>query len=100
MGGRWCRPAHSFWGADEKWKPKHAYIGRGDRIRWKNPTSRIHDVRAYDKGTNWDFYRVLSPGESTLRKFRKRGTFFYRCARHSGIVSGKCRGMCGVIHVT
>jgi plastocyanin len=85
--------------ADRRWRPKIADIARGDRIRWTNPTGRTHDVTAYDKGANWDFSRVLSPGESVTRQFGSRGTFFYRCARHSGIVGGTCQGMCGRVVV-
>ena len=82
----------------EKWKPLHTYIGRGDTVRWTNPTSRVHDLKAY--GGGWSFKRILDPGESAKRRFKQRGTFKYRCVRHSGIVSGTCQGMCGLIHVT
>ena len=82
----------------EKWKPVHTYIGRNDTVRWTNPTSRVHDLKGY--GGGWSFKRILDPGESAKRKFKQRGTFKYRCVRHSAIVSGKCQGMCGLIHVT
>jgi plastocyanin len=81
----------------ERWRPKHTYIGRGDRVRWTNPTSRTHDIKAY--GGGWSFSKILSPRSSATRRFRQRGTFKYRCVRHSAIVSGKCQGMCGLIHV-
>jgi plastocyanin len=82
----------------EKWRPLHTYIGRNDTVRWSNPTSRVHDLKAY--GGGWSFSKILDPGESASRKFKQRGTYKYRCVRHSGIVSGKCQGMCGLIHVT
>jgi plastocyanin len=82
----------------EKWKPVHTYIGRNDTVRWTNPTSRVHDLKAY--GGGWSFKRILDPGESAKRKFKQRGTYKFRCVRHSAIVSGKCQGMCGLIHVT
>jgi plastocyanin len=82
----------------EKWRPLHTYIGRSDKVRWANPTSRVHDVKAY--GGGWTFSTVLDPGESATRRFKQHGTFKYRCVRHSAIVSGKCQGMCGLIHVT
>jgi plastocyanin len=82
----------------ERWKPLHTYIGRNDTVRWRNPTSRVHDVKAY--GGGWTFSTVLDPGESASRRFKQRGTYKYRCVRHSAIVSGKCQGMCGLIHVT
>jgi plastocyanin len=81
----------------EKWKPKHDYIGRGDKVVWKNPTNKVHDIKAY--GGGWRFSKILSPGKSAGRKFQKRGTYKYRCVRHSGIVGGRCQGMCGLIHV-
>ena len=81
----------------ERWRPKHDYIGRGDRVRWTNPTNQVHDLKAY--GGGWSFSKILDPGERATRRFRQRGTFKYRCVRHSGIVGGKCQGMCGLIHV-
>jgi len=83
--------------SDRRWRPKLADINRGDRIRWTNPTGRTHDVHSI--GSNWSFSRVLSPGESAVRQFNSRGTFRYRCVRHSGIVGGKCQGMCGKVVV-
>jgi plastocyanin len=82
----------------ERWRPAHTFIGRGDRVRWSNPTSRVHDLKAY--GGGWSFSTVLDPGETATRKFRQHGTYKFRCVRHSGIVSGKCQGMCGLIHVS
>jgi len=79
-----------------RWKPRTVDIGRGDRVRWRNPTSRTHDVTAYG---GWSFSRVLSPGESASRTFNSRGTFKYRCARHSALVGGECQGMCGKVVV-
>jgi plastocyanin len=81
----------------DRWRPVHTYIGKGDRVTWKNPTSRVHDLKAY--GGGWSFGEVLSPGESVSRRFRQLGTYKYRCVRHSAIVGGKCQGMCGLIHV-
>jgi plastocyanin len=81
----------------EKWRPLHTYIGRGDTVRWTNPTSKVHDLKAY--GGGWKLTSILDPGESVKRRFKQRGTFKFRCVRHSAIVSGKCQGMCGLIHV-
>ncbi|MGH2653727.1 MAG: cupredoxin domain-containing protein [Actinomycetota bacterium] len=82
----------------DKWKPLHTYIGRNDSVRWTNPTNKVHDLKAY--GGGWSFSKILDPGEKAARRFKQRGTFKYRCVRHSAIVSGKCQGMCGLIHVT
>ena len=81
----------------EKWRPVHTYIGRGDQVRWTNPTNKVHDIKAYGKG--WKFSKILQPGQKATRKFKKRGTFRFRCVRHSAVVNGKCQGMCGIVHV-
>jgi plastocyanin len=80
----------------EKWRPVHTYIGTGDKVRWQNRTSRTHDVKGYG---GWRLSKVLPPGSSVTKRFAGRGTYRFRCVRHSAIVSGKCRGMCGIVHV-
>jgi plastocyanin len=80
----------------ERWRPIHTYIGKGDRVRWKNPTSKTHDVKG---SGGLRLSEVLSPGESVTKKFGNLGTFRFRCVRHSAIVGGKCQGMCGLVHV-
>lgn len=80
----------------ERWRPVHTYIGKGDKVRWTNPTSNRHDIKGYG---GWSFSKVLPPGSSATRKFGQRGTFKFRCVRHSAIVGGKCQGMCGLVHV-
>jgi plastocyanin len=80
----------------EKWKKVHTYIGKGDSVTWKNVDSEEHDLTAYNgKWASQD----LQPGDTFKKKFSKAKTYFYRCAIHSGIVGGKCQGMCGFIHV-
>ena len=80
-----------------KFKPKHAYIEKGDKIRWKNRDNIVHDVKAM--GKKWKYKRVLQPGDTATRKFGKVGTFKYRCTIHSTVSSGVCSGMCGFVHV-
>jgi plastocyanin len=80
----------------EKWKPFHTYIGNGDKVTWKNPTSKTHDIKGYG---GWSLSRVLRPGASVSKTFRQHGTYKFRCVRHSAIVGGSCRGMCGLVHV-
>jgi plastocyanin len=82
---------------NDTWKKLHTYIGKGDSVRWKNPDSEVHDVTAYSG--RWKASATLNPGDSFKKRFKKKGTFGYRCAIHSGIVDGKCQGMCGLIHV-
>ena len=74
----------------ERWKPLHTYIRRNDSVRWTNPTNKVHDLKAY--GGGWSFTGILDPGESAKRRFKQRGTYKYRCVRHSAIVGGKCQG--------
>lgn len=81
------------------WNPSFRHINKGDKIVWKNPTSFTHTVKAY-KG-DWSKNVTIRPGERTSFRFRKRGTFKYRCTQtnHSSLTSGECNGMCGEIHV-
>lgn len=83
--------------ANDTWRKVHTYIGKGDRVVWKNPDSEDHDVTAY--GGGWTLSETLSPGESVKKRFKKKGTFRYRCQLHSALVGGKCEGMCGFVHV-
>lgn len=82
--------------SNDTWRKKHTYIGKGDRVVWKNPDSEQHDVTFY-RGSK--FSAPLPPGGKVKKKFRKKGTLLYRCAVHSGIVDGSCQGMCGFVHV-
>lgn len=81
----------------DAWKKVHTYIGKGDSVRWKNPDTETHDLNAY--GGGWQMSAELAPGDTVKKRFRKKGTFRYRCVIHSGIVSGACQGMCGFVHV-
>lgn len=81
----------------DKWGPTHLYIRKGDAVQWRNPTSRVHDIKSTSK--NWTFKRVLARGQRVKRTFGKTGFFKYRCLRHSSLVNGVCRGMCGFVHV-
>ncbi len=78
------------------WAKVHTYIGKGDKVVWKNPTSDQHDVTFY-RGSRWS--RQLAPGTRVKKRFKKKKTYLYRCVIHSGIVGGRCQGMCGFVHV-
>jgi len=82
-----------------KWQPSFKHINKGDKIVWKNPTSYTHTVSAY-KGP-WNKNTTIGSGERTSFRFRKRGTYKYRCTqpRHSSLTNGECNGMCGEVHV-
>lgn len=86
---------------DDRWRPAHRFILKGDRIVWSNPDTRWHDIYKYQG--HWSRgYLVprLEPGERYAKRFRRVGNYYFRCARHSSLVEGRCRGMCGIIHVT
>jgi plastocyanin len=83
--------------SSDTWKKVHTYIGKGDSVSWKNPDSETHDLTAY--GGGWKMSEQLPPGASAKKRFKKKGTFRYRCVIHSGIVGGACKGMCGFVHV-
>ena len=82
-----------------RWDPDFRHIQKGDRIVWKNPTGTTHTVTAYSGP--WSKNTSVPAGERTSKKFRKRGTYKYRCTipGHSSLSGGQCNGMCGEIHV-
>ena len=84
-----------------RWEPDFRHITKGNRVRWRNPTNVTHRVVAY-RGP-WSKSTSIAPGESTVKKFRRAGTYLYRCTvtGHSSLSSsGECSGMCGEVHVT
>lgn len=85
---------------DPSWDPMVRKISKGDRIVWKNPTNCNHTVNAY--GGGWSKATGLPPGERTAKRFKKTGTFRFRCLTqgHSVLDNGVCTGMCGRVRVT
>ena len=84
----------------QKWSPSSTTVHKGTRVVWKNPANfgTEHNVRSY--GANWTLKKqVLEPGESFGKRFRKRGTFRYRCTIHSSKTAGGFSGMVGKIRV-
>ena len=82
------------------WDPDYRHITKGDRVVWKNTTSASHRVVAY-KGP-WAKDTTIGPDETTAKRFRRTGTYRYRCTMpgHSTLADGNCQGMCGTVHVT
>jgi plastocyanin len=68
-------------------KPRHKYIFKGDKIRWKNTDNVSHTVKATDKKTNWNYFRNLSPGETATRQFNNVGNYWYKCTLHPGMTA-------------
>jgi plastocyanin len=85
-----------------RWTPDFRHIIKGDRVVWRNPTSVSHRVVAY-RG-RWSKNTTIGPGETTRKRFRRTGTYKYRCTvpGHSTLSADEsnCDGMCGVVHVT
>ncbi len=87
------------------WEPSVRRIARGDRIVWRNPTGATHRVTAY--GGKWSKDAPIYPGETTRKRFRRRGLYKFRCtvgegspAAHSTLnADGICSGMCGRVRV-
>jgi len=85
--------------AANTWNPDYVHITKGDRVIWKNPArhNTPHDVWSY--GGNWKKRVSLEPGERTAKRFKRKGSFKYRCRIHSSLNDGVCSGMCGRVHV-
>lgn len=77
------------------WQPVSRTIDKGEKIVWKNPTSTKHSVTAY--GGGWSKDTTIASGERTSFKFKKAGTFTFRCKFHSTVNNGECSGMCGTV---
>ncbi len=82
---------------NNEWAPEIRRIEPGDRVVWKNPTSAFHNVKAY--GTNWSKYADLEPGQTTSKRFLKKGLYRYICTIHGYKQDGRCVGMCGAVRV-
>jgi plastocyanin len=62
-------------------RPRRITISRGDRVRWVNRASVTHTTTS--NGGLWN--ETLQPGERFSRRFRRAGTFGYRCTIHAGM---------------
>jgi plastocyanin len=82
---------------DRTWSPDFKHVVPGTKVIWKNGTNLTHTVTAY--GGGWSKNSTVTAGTKTSKKFRKEGTFRYRCTIHSTVTNGDCNGMCGTIHV-
>lgn len=80
-----------------KWDPVTRHSAPGDRVVWKNPTRKVHTVTAY--GGGWSKNVTLQPGDRTGKAFSTKGSYYFRCTRHSELHDGECHGMCGYVHV-
>lgn len=60
--------------------PSTVKIKKNDRVRWKN-VAGTHTVTMSSGGQNLD-EPLSGSGSVTSKKFKKRGTFKYRCSFH------------------
>jgi plastocyanin len=60
--------------------PATITISRGDVVKWKNRDTVTHT----STGSSWDSGR-MAPGDVFRHRFRRSGTFDYRCTIHSGM---------------
>jgi plastocyanin len=79
------------------WNPTTSRVLKGKRVVWKNQSIERHNIRAY--GGNWSFKKPLDPGSSVARRFKKVGTFRFRCTVHSLKANGVWTGMVGKVRV-
>ncbi len=80
----------------DSWDPRTQHLARGDRVKFRNVSSRDHNVTGYD---GWDYRHALPEGESFRKRFRRRGTFKFLCTIHGDLNGGVCEGMCGKVLV-
>jgi plastocyanin len=83
---------------NESWSPKTKSVARGTKVVWKNPSGDAHNLVAYKAG--WSKSASLPEGGKTSYRFKKSGTFSYRCTIHSDLDGNKCDGMCGKVKVS
>ncbi len=84
-----------------RWEPSEVSVPVGGKVTWVNPTSSLHHVTAYD-GPWKGFLHVEGGGGEATRKFKKPGTYRYRCdiQTHSELIGGTtCVGQCGTVTV-
>ena len=82
---------------NKSWAPGKVSVSKGTKVVWKNPSGDDHDLTSYSG--KWTKSASLEEGQSTSFKFRKAGTYKFRCTRHSRMNGSKCEGMCGSVQV-
>jgi plastocyanin len=65
---------------DNFFDPTKVKIGKGDKVTWTNDGGVDHTVKF--KGQK---DKVIAPGATTSKKFKKTGRFPYHCTIHSGM---------------
>ena len=65
---------------DNAFSPRRIAISRGDVVKWVNRDNLPHTSTS----SSWNSGR-LDPGETFRRRFRRAGSFSYRCTIHPGM---------------
>jgi plastocyanin len=65
---------------DNFFDPAKVKIGAGEKVQWTNDGAVDHTVKF--KGQK---NKIISPGETTSKKFKKTGRYPYHCTLHSGM---------------
>ena len=88
---------------DNSWSAGgHIFADTGEKVIWKNPTSRVHDVKSYNQGERWRLKRTqlkTNNRNKVVRRFMKPGDYYFRCTLHSfRNEDGQWEGMVGILH--
>lgn len=80
------------------WDPDELTIPKRHKVVWTNPTNALHHVTFYE---GMDRSMHLESGGKVKARFKKPGTYLYRCdvPNHSELIGGECFGMCGSVTV-
>lgn len=80
----------------------HIFAEVGEKVIWKNPTSRVHDVKSYNQGETWRLRRTqlqTNNRNKVVRRFMQPGDYYFRCTLHSfRNEQGQWEGMVGIVH--
>jgi plastocyanin len=63
---------------DNFFNPTKVKVGKGGRVVWQNTGTTDHTVKFRGRPNE-----IISPGETTSRKFKQSGVFPYRCTLHA-----------------
>jgi hypothetical protein len=88
---------------DDNWSDGgHIFAEIDEKVVWKNPTSRRHDVKSYNQGERWRLRRTqlrTNNRNKVVRRFNKPGNYYFRCTLHSfRNEEGEWEGMVGILH--
>ena len=75
----------------------------GEKVIWRNPTFTPHNVKSYNQGKRWRLQRAqleTNNRNQVVRRFKKRGNYYFRCTLHSfSDGNGGYGGMVGIVRV-